>query len=242
MINFTGVDIQFNSIVSFLKKELTFHSVCRQLVCKQIIQTKATQLSIEVIEDEIQAEADYLRRDLRLESAQKTLEWLQEKMITADEWEESIHDRLLMQKLAKVMFWEAATHHFYQRKLDYESVSLYKIITSNKKLAQELTYQIEEKETSFFEAAHHYDSNTERRRCCGYEGEISRWALAPDVAACVFAAPAKTVIGPMVLDQEYGLFFVDEFIKPELTEDLHRTICDRLFYEWLEAELQRNAS
>ncbi|MEL6814334.1 MAG: peptidylprolyl isomerase, partial [Cyanobacteria bacterium J06598_3] len=83
---------------------------------------------------------------------------------------------------------------------------------------------------------------TERRRCCGYEGEISRWALAPDVAACVFAAPAKTVIGPMVLDQEYGLFFVDEFIKPELTEDLHRTICDRLFYEWLEAELQRNAS
>lgn len=180
-----------------------------------------------------------MRRELQLESAQKTQDWLKERMITADEWEESIRDRLLAQKLADAMFSDTATQQFNQQKLDYERISLYKIVTADRALAQELAYQIEEEETSFFEAAHRYDSDPARRRCCGYEGEISRWALSPDVAASVFGAPAQTVIGPVVLEQAYGLFFVDEFIEPELTPETYRTIRDRLFYEWLDRELQR---
>ncbi|PZO20963.1 MAG: hypothetical protein DCF25_05815 [Leptolyngbya foveolarum] len=160
-------------------------------------------------------------------------------MLTADEWEASICDRLLAKKLSNAMFGEAATRQFNERKLDYAKVSLYRIATANVSLAQELVYQIEEEEISFFEAAHYYDSDVERRRCCGYEGEISRWLLDPDVAASVFGAPAQTVIGPIAIGEEHGLFFADEFIAPQMTEEIHRSICDRLFYEWLDKELTR---
>ncbi len=239
MIKFAGIGIQIESVVDLLKQELSLHTICRQLIYKRIIRTSAQERGIEVTEEESQAEADRLRRELRLESAQKTLEWLQERMITADEWEASIRDRLLAQKLADTMFGQTATRQFHQQRLDYEKVSLYKIATSDRKLAQELAYQIEEGEISFFEAAHRYDNDLNRQRCCGYEGELSRWSLPPDITASVFGAPAQTVIGPINLEPEYGLFFVDEFIQPELTEEVYRAACDRLFYEWLDREMQR---
>ncbi len=237
MIDLASVGIQLDSVVGILKKELTFHTICRQLAYEKIIVTQVKAQNIAVTDDEVQAAADRLRRELRLESIQKTQAWLQERMLTADEWEAGIRLKLEAQKLADVMFGEVAVRQFAQRRLDYESVLLYKLVVEDSSLAQELAYQIEEAETSFFEAAHLYDSNPVRRHCCGYEGEVSRWALAPDVAASVFGAPARTVIGPMALEQGYGLFFVDEFIEPVLTEERRREICDRLFREWLDSQL-----
>ena len=239
MVSFAGLDIEVNSIVDFLKKELRLHTVCRQLICKQIIQEKAHELGVTVSDDEIQAKADELRRELRLESAQKTMTWLQERLITADEWEDSIREHLISEKLVVEMFRETANYRFQQQQLDFEKILLYKIETANSKLAQELAYQIEEEEISFFEAAHRYDRTLDRRRTCGYEGEVSRWALDPDVAASLFAAPAHTVIGPVAEDHVSVLFYVDEFVEPALTPQTHRAICDRLFAEWLDAELQR---
>jgi parvulin-like peptidyl-prolyl isomerase len=239
MIDCADMGIQLEGVVDLLKRELTFHTICRQLAYQKIIRTHSKERGIQVADSEIQAEADCMRREQHLESVQKTQAWLQERMITADEWEDSIRNRLISQKLADAMFGEAAIRQFNQRKLDYEKISLYKIMVSDGSLAQELAYQIEEKEISFFEAAHHYDIQPERRHCCGYEGEVSRWTLPPDIAASVFAAPVQTVIGPFVIGEDYGLFFVDEFIEPTLTEETHRAICDRLFYEWLESELKR---
>jgi parvulin-like peptidyl-prolyl isomerase len=239
MINFTDMGVQIEGVVDLLKRELTFHTICRQLAYQKIIRAKAKERGIEVADSEIQAEADRMRRELHLESVEKTQEWLQERLITADEWEDSIRNRLISQKLADAMFGEVAIRQFNQRKLDYEKISLYKIVVSDGSLAQELAYQIEEKEISFFEAAHDYDNSPERRHCCGYEGEISRWTLSPDIAASVFASPLQTVIGPLVVGEGYGLFFVDELIEPELTEETRRAICDRLFYEWLDSELKR---
>ena len=239
MIDFAGVGIQLESVVDLLKRELTLHTICRQLIYQKIIRANAKERGLNVTEDEVQAEADRVRRELQLESAQETLEWLQERMITADEWEASICDRLLAQKLADNMFSEAATRQFNENQLDYEKVSLYKILTDNFSLAQELAYQIEEEEISFFEAAHRYDSDVERRRCCGYEGEVSRWVLDPDLAASLFGAPPQTLVGPIEIGESYGLFFVDEFVAPQITEEIHRAICDRLFYEWLDRELTR---
>jgi len=238
-MNFAGIDIQADNIIVFLKQELTFHTVCRQLANKMIIHAGAQERSITVADDEVQAEADRLRRELKLENVQKTLEWLKEKMITTDDWEQSIHDHLLREKMATAMFSDAATQQFHQSKLDHERVVLYKIVTNHPQLAQELAYRIEEEEISFFEAAHLHNLDAHQKRNCGYEGEISRWALAPDTAASIFSAPVKTVVGPLVLDTLCALFYVDEFIKPELTEAIHKEICDRLFSEWLDSELQR---
>ncbi|NJM98474.1 MAG: peptidylprolyl isomerase [Phormidesmis sp. RL_2_1] len=137
------------------------------------------------------------------------------------------------------MFAEEAKVQFEQNRLDYEQVELYRMVVDNAQIAQELSYQIEESEINFFEAAHLYDINPVRRAYCGYEGPKSRWALEPDIAASVFGSEPQAVIGPFALAEGYTLLFIDRFIIPELTDEVYQQIRDRKFNRWLETEIQR---
>ncbi len=239
MINFLGIDISTEDIVVLLRRSLTFTSACREVLSLSLVQTEAAMRSLEVSEAEIQIESDALRRRLQLESTEKTLAWLSEQQLSAAEWEESIRDRLLKEKLADAMFGEATRLYFTQNKLNYERVVLYQILVETAQVAQELSYQIEEREISFFEAAHIYNKHALQRDHCGYEGHKSRWMLNPDVAASVFGASPQAVVGPLSVAGGHALFFVDRFIASELTDEIYAEIRDRKFQQWLDAEIQR---
>lgn len=239
MVNYLGIDISAEDIADLLRQDLKLVDVCRQILSLSIIHDEAVARSLSVSEAEIQAEGERLRREMRLESAEKTLAWLAEQQLSADEWEESIRDHLLTKKLADDLFKEAAKVQFEQNKLDYEQVALYRLVVENPKMAQELSYQLEEREINFFEAAHLYDCDPLRRAYCGYEGQKSRWTLAPDIAASVFGASPQAVIGPLSLEEGHVLYFVDRFIAPEFTDEVYQEIRDRKFRQWLESEILR---
>lgn len=239
MVRFTGIDIDSDDLVVLLKRDLKFNGVCRQLLGLSIVRQEAARRGVQVSEAEVQQESDTLRRDLSLESAERTMEWLDEQHLSAVEWEESIRDRLLMQKLADAMFKEATKAYFDRNRLDYEQVMLYRIIVQNIHVAQELIYQIEEKEINFFEAAHRYDIDPIRRAYCGYQGQVSRWSLEPDVAAGVFGAKPQEVVGPFPISEGHAIFWIDRFIVLELTDEIYREIRDRKFQTWLDSEIQR---
>lgn len=239
MVTFSGIDIRAEELIDILRRDLKFNELARRALSLRIIHTEAAKRHVEVEDAELQTESDRMRRELKLESAQKTMSWLDEQNLSADEWEESIRDRLLTQKLADAMFKDAARAQFVQNKLDYEQASLYRVIVPSVQVAQELIYQIEENEITFFEAAHLYDIDPLRRAYCGYEGNISRWTLDPDIAASVFGAEPLTVLGPYTLKEGHALFFVDSFIVPELTDEIYQEIRDHKFQQWLAAEIQR---
>ncbi|MGB7251753.1 MAG: peptidylprolyl isomerase [Phormidesmis sp.] len=239
MVDFSGIDIKVDDIIEGLRRDLRFNEICRQVLSLDIIHREAAQRALEVSEEEIQSEGDSIRRELRLESAEKTLEWLNEQHLSAAEWEQSIRDRILTQKLSDAMFKKAARAEFEQNRLDYEQAALYRIVVPNSEIAQELLYQIEEEETNFFEAAHRHNSDPLQRAYCGYEGQVTRWAMEPDIAASVFGANAHDVIGPIAVDKGYALLFVDKFLAPELTDETYQQIRDRKFQLWLDTEIQR---
>jgi parvulin-like peptidyl-prolyl isomerase len=235
----SSVDSSISSeeIVLFLKKNLQFREICRQVLCQRIIDQAAYSRNLIVTPEEVQAEADRLRRDLKLEKAADTLAWLTEQMITVDDWEGGISDRLLTQKLKADLFTKEVDVFFAQNRLDFEQILLYQIIVPYEKLAQELFYQIEEREISFYEAAHLYDIDERRRHQCGYEGKLYRWTLKPEMAAVIFAADAGELIQPIQDEQGYHLLMVEEFISATLTEEIRQDIQQRLFQEWLVGEL-----
>jgi len=140
-----------------------------------------------------------------------------------------IRNRLLAQKLAEYLFSKEAEKFFAQNRLDFDQILLYQIIVPYEKLAQELFYQVEEKEISFYEAAHLYDIDEKRRHQCGCEGKLYCWNLKPDIAAVVFSAQLGTVIGPVKTAQGHHLLVVEEFIPAELTSERHQEIIDRMF-------------
>lgn len=236
-INSSEISIETDEIFHFLKKNIQLKEVCYKILHQKIINQSAQERGVTVTAEEIQAEAERQRREKRLEKASDTMAWLVDEMITVDEWEEGIRDRLLAQKLAKVLFDKEVEKFFVQHRLDYEQILLYQIIVPYEKLAQELFYQIAEKELSFYEAAHLYDIAEKRRHLCGYEGKLYRWNLKPDVAAMIFSNKPGEVIGPIKTDQGYHLFRVEEFISAELTSEIRQEIINKMFKEWLASEL-----
>ena len=228
---------QSDEIINFLKKDLQLRTVNEKVLYRRIINRSARERKLEVTPEEIQAEADRIRRENRLEKAADTLAWLDNQMITAEEWEESIADRLLEQKLAEHLFSREAEKLFSQNKLDYDLVLLYQIIVFSEKLAYEIFYQLEEKEISFYQAAHLYDIDPERRERCGFEGKIERWNLRPEVAAAVFGNPIGEAIEPLKIEDNYHILLVEALIPAILTPELKQKLQDRMFQQWLDREL-----
>lgn len=229
--------IQPAMIVNFLKKTVKLKEVYLQIIHQQIIQEAAQKANLVVTPQEIQSEADRFRLKMRLEKAAETLAWLKDQMISADDWENGIHDQLLSEKLARHLFAKEAEQHFAQNRLDFEQVLLYQIVIPYEKLAQELFYQIEEEEISFYQAAHYYDLDEKRRHQCGYEGKLYRWNILPEISAAIFASTQGQIVGPIKTELGYHIIKVEEFIEPQLTPELHQEIIKKMFDKWLEGEV-----
>jgi parvulin-like peptidyl-prolyl isomerase len=127
--------------------------------------------------------------------------------------------------------------YFAAHQIDFDQVLLYKIAVPYRPLAQEVFYQIEEGEISFYDAAHLYDINPTRRSHCGYEGKFYRWSFKPDLSSAIFNAVPGKVIGPFEIEQECHLMMIEEFIPAELTPEHHQEILNRIFNEWLLTEM-----
>lgn len=237
MVDFSSLSITPDMIVDFLKHEVRFKDTCYQILNQQIVNSTSQERGIVVTSAEIQAEADRQRYQMRLESADATFTWLNEQMITPEDWEAGIHDRLLSQKLAEALFAQEVEKYFVEHRLDFEEVSLYQVTVPYEQLSQELLYQIEENEISFYEAAHLYDVEEQRRLQCGYAGRFYRWRLKPEITAILFSTRPGEVIGPLKSEHGYDLLLADEFTLPELTPEIRQTIIDKLFREWLSSEL-----
>jgi parvulin-like peptidyl-prolyl isomerase len=237
MVNLSSLSITPDVIVEFLKREVRLKDTCYKIMNQQIVSQAAQERGIEVTPVEIQTEADRQRYQMKLESAEATFAWLNNQMITAEDWEAGIYQQLLTQKLAEALFSQEVERYFAEHQLDFEQVSLYQITVPYEQLSQELLYQIEENEISFYEAAHFYDIDEQRRLKCGYEGRFYRWSLIPETAAILFGSRPGEVIGPLRSEQGYDLLFAEEFTFSELTSETRQTIIDKLFQEWLGSEL-----
>ncbi len=236
MISFSNLSVAPEAVVNFLKHEVHLKETLQKILSLQVIEQATQERGIVVTPEEIQAEADRQRYQQHLESAAETFAWLNEQLITPEDWETGIRNRLLRKKLAATLFDSEVEKYFAEHRLDFEKISLYRISVPYKQLAQELFYQIEENEISFYEAAHLYDIDERRRLHCGYEGQIARWDLSPELATLIFGSRPGEVIGPVQAEKAYDLLLVEEIITPELTPEIHQKIIDRLFQEWLDSE------
>lgn len=229
--------VQSDKIIEFLRKTTRFKEVYQAVLYQQVVDQAAQERGIIVTEEEIQAEADRQRREKRLEKSADTLAWLADEMIAVEDWEAGIGDLLLAQKLAEFLFAKQVEKYFAENRLNFDQILLYQIIVPYERVAQELFYQIEEEEISFYEAAHLYDIDEKRRQQCGLEGKLNRWSLNPDIAAAVFDAQIGELVGPLKIEQGYHLYKVEEFISAELTPEKYQEILDQMFQEWLASEL-----
>ena len=237
MKDFSKPLIEASEIIELLRQELQLKTFTQKVWQKKVIEKAAQERGLTVTPEEIQVVGDQLRREKRLEKAADTIAWLVDQMISVEDLEAGIRDRLLAQKLAQHLFSKEVEKVFVQNKLQFDQIILYQIVVATRQLAQELFYQIQEGEISFFDAAHLYDIDENRRHLCGCEGKVYRWGLKPDIAVAVFSAQPGEVIRPIETERGYHLFLVEKFLPAELTPQRYQEILHNMFNEWVSNEV-----
>src|SRR3712207_2132624 len=98
MLDFSKVSIEPDEIIGFLKRDIQLKQVSHKILYRRIIEQAAVERGITVTPEEIQAEADKARYEMRLEKASDTVAWLTDQMIAPEDWEAGIQERLLKKK------------------------------------------------------------------------------------------------------------------------------------------------
>jgi PPIC-type PPIASE domain len=234
-----GSQIHWNEVIQYLKANFQLKALCQGILSRQLIEQAADEKGVVVTEAEVQAEINRWRHQNKLQKGSDALAWLKEQMLSVQDLEMAMRDRLLFSKLSQSLFETEAKRLFMQNKPDFDQVLLYQIAVADHSLAKELFFQLEEQEISFFETAQVYNLDPERRQNCGYEGLCYRRTLKPNIAAYVFNASPDTVLPPLKTAQGYTIFYAKAFVPAQLSPDLHQSLINELFQNWLTQELNR---
>ncbi|RUR72198.1 peptidylprolyl isomerase [Chlorogloeopsis fritschii PCC 9212] len=236
-LDFSGIPIEANEIVSFLKQNFQIKEICQKILYQRIIETTAHEKGLIVTKAEIQAEEARLYREIRLEKNSDICIWLANQIIDLEDWETGIRNRLLAQKLANHLFALGVEMFFNLNASDFDQALIYKLVVPSAGLAKEVLYQIEANQISFYEAAHLYDIDERRRHQFGYEGKIYRWNLESTIATAIFSGRAGQVFGPHLAKEGHTLVMVEEFIPAELNAQSYQDVLNQIFQQWLAMEL-----
>ncbi len=228
-----------HQIIQLLLERLDYRKVYENWIQVQILRSTALEYSISLPEEDIQAEGDRQRHELRLERAEDTLAWLKSEHVTPDQWEQGIKDKLLRSLIAEHLFAGDVDRIFAENKLNYDRRAVYRLEIADAAIAQELFYQIEDDEISFFEAAYLYLEDEEKRDRCGFEGLLHRWELPKAHAAVIFDAQTQQILPPIETETGFVLFWVGRIIPAMSTPELRTKILNDSLDQWLAAELIR---
>lgn len=204
---------------------------------QRVLEISAKELNLEISEEEIQTGADQFRVANRLETVAATQQWLDDRLLSMEDFEWLIRTNLLAPKIAQKMFFDHTAPYFYQHVLDYASAVIYEIVVDDENLAFELFHAIQEGDMTFGEAAKSYGQDPESQRRGGYVGTVMRQNMIPEVSAAVFASKSPEVLEPIVVGSQVHLILAEEVVKPALTSELQEQIMWQLFQGWLEEQI-----
>jgi parvulin-like peptidyl-prolyl isomerase len=205
----------------------------RGVIRRKTIARQVRQAGISPTVEDLQAAADRFRLVHQLESTEATKKWLDERLLSLDDFEDMITQDLLSQRLAEHLFGDRVEKLFYQNLLDYCAATIYEVILADYDLAMEIYYSLQEGDLSFTDVAHQYIAAPELRRRGGYVGKVVRKQLRPELAAAIFATKQPQLLEPIVTAVGIHLIQVEEIVEPQLDEPLHQQILMELFDRWL---------
>jgi hypothetical protein len=225
-----------HQIVQLLQEKLNYRKICENWIQVQILRSAALDRGVQVSEDNIQAEGDRQRHERRLERSSDTLAWLQEEQVSPEQWEQGIKDQLLRSLMAEHLFAGDVERIFAENQLNYDRRAIYRLDLLERTFAQELFYQIEGGEISFFEAVYAYGQTGEIRDRCGFEGLRHRWEFAHSQAHLIFEAKEHQVLAPIETENGFVIFWVGRIIAAVITPEIRTQILNELLEQWLAEE------
>jgi hypothetical protein len=184
----------------------------------------AIDAGLTVSPDELQQAANRCRYRLGLRSAADTHRWLASHVMTADEWEQALSRKLLVEKFGAYLVDCHGESHFHQAPTRFERARLRRIVVSSEGMARELLCQVNEEDRDFAELAATHSLDNASRSVGGAIGTIVRCQLNAASAEKVFAAQPGDTVGPVLEPEGYVVFLVEDLLPPSFDEAVRDVI------------------
>lgn len=226
---FTPVDV-----VRFLSLTGRSREIYKQMIIHKEVVKKANELGMTVSDERLQQFADHFRSVRGLYSAQEMFDFLENSGLTEDDFEAFCEASLLMTDLKNQMAGEKKVEEYFinnRSEFDFARISM--IIVEEEGLANEIAMQVTEEGEDFHVLARRYSIDGATKFAGGYVGVVFRNSLSPVVSSKVFNADAGDLLGPFQQDNHQQLIWVEDIVKPELTENIKEMIEERIFTQWV---------
>jgi hypothetical protein len=150
---------------------------------------------------------------------------------------EAITNRTLKAYKFKQAGWGHKVSSYFETvrdRLDRVSYSL--LLIEDGSIAQELFFRVQAAENSFAEPALTYPQHETAQRG-GSIGPMLLSEVNPAIASVLKQLKPGELSTLFQLDRFYGFIRLNDLIKPELDENMHQSLLDELFENWIQTQL-----
>ena len=204
-----------------------------------------------IIEQEVQSREDInisaalteqavidFRLQRQLSDPKVFAEWLATNKTDYPTFHQQIGFSFKLERLRSLVTEPRLQEYFIERQMFLDRVVLSRIVVAQQELAEELRSQIDEG-GSFEQLAKEY-SLADDRLVNGMMGPVSRGTMPDVLRAAVDAASPGELVGPLALEERWGLFRVEQFLPASLEDSqLKQALQNELFEQWIAQKLQK---
>jgi parvulin-like peptidyl-prolyl isomerase len=222
-----------NYLQATRKLDAFIGDIVRQFVMERELQSQETNVSSATIE---QAVIDF-RLSNQLTDPAKFQEWLSGNGLTYEAFHRQIEVGFRMRSLRETVTASRLPEYFIERKMYLDRVVLSRIIVDDRELAEELKTQLQE--GALFEQLAREYSLTDDRIMNGMVGPVSRGSMPDLMRAEIDLAKAGDVVGPIGMEERWGLFRIEAFLPASLEDpQIKQSLEEEIFEQWLGEKMQ----
>jgi parvulin-like peptidyl-prolyl isomerase len=222
-----------DEIANYLRRTYKIAEIAVLVEQDAIIIKTCEELGLTVSDEELQAAGDAFRLEHKLLGAAKTLAWLEQQRISAEDWTQGIRIKLLTQKLKEHLFADAIDAHYLTNREDYRQAAFSQILVSELPEALQIVQALRNGKASFCAMALEHSKAQPSAKQGGFVGIRFISTLMPDIKAAIEGAQAGSVLDPVKTDLGYHIICIEKWFATSLTESVRSEILEILFQAWL---------
>ena len=241
VVTVDGQGFDAKDLINYLKLNNEFDEIVDRMSRDKVTVCAGAKRGITVSTEELQENADNLRRHVGLHRAKDTQGWLDEQNLTIDDLEGHVHDMVMKRKVMEEVVTDAAIEaYFQQHSPKFDTVDLKQIVLDDEGKAKEMAALLDDDLDLFEELVQEHSIDPETRKNGGVMKGVRRGTLAPEVEAKLFNAANGEIVGPMQLGDSdfYEVFVVTEKHPASLTDFVKDEVGETLFNDWLAERME----
>jgi hypothetical protein len=237
-LKINSTEIALSQGIQYLKDSGRLGDFLAQIVRQHLLKSELDELKdVQIKNEEIEQTLLNFRIQNQLIEQEEFQGWLTESGLTYEDLRQGIERDLRLDQLRERIAAPKLQDYFQQQKNLLDQVVLSRIIVEDSGQAELLKQQLVSNPAGFGTLAQEH-SLTSDRIMNGMMGPVSQSSLPDVLKPMVESAQPGSVVGPVPLEDRYGLFRIEQFLPAKLEGEVETELKNQLFEQWLQEKMQ----